>query len=109
MKRNVICVFLLFIITARLFSEDATFAWDPNPEDNIAGYRLYYWSAMDNYTNVLECGNVTRKTVSGLEIGKTYSFYLTCHNVLGLESEPSNIVIYKVPVTGVTNFPPIIL
>jgi len=70
-------------------------AWDPNKEPDVAGYRLFYGT--NGFTTVVNCGNVTNYAVGNLVIGPTYSFYITCYNTSGLESEPSNIVTYTVP------------
>jgi chitinase len=65
-----------------------TLAWDPNSEPDVAGYRLYYGT--NGFGTVVNCGNVTNYT---LNLGRgVWSFYATCYNTSGLESEPSNVV-----------------
>jgi len=72
-----------------------TFAWNPNPEDDIAGYRLHFGSESGRYPKSIECGNVTRFTVdidwdSTLKIGTDRFTVVTAYNTAGLESFPSN-------------------
>jgi large repetitive protein len=72
-------------------------AWDPSPEPGVAGYRLHYGQPPGNYSDIVDAGAVTNVMIRNLIAGATYSFYVTCYNVFGLESEPSNIVDYSVP------------
>jgi hypothetical protein len=44
-------------------------AWNPNPEPNIANYRLSYGTASRSYTQNVDAGTATSVTVSGLEQG----------------------------------------
>jgi len=85
---------------------EATFAWNPNPEPDVAGYRLYFGTPPGTFSEIHEVGNVLRYTVPDLTEGLTYSFRLTCYNQLGIESEPSDVVIYEVPGTSVVITPP---
>jgi fibronectin type 3 domain-containing protein len=72
-----------------------TLAWDPNKEPDVAGYRIYYGT--NGFGTVVNAGNVTNLTIVDLVPGGKYSFYATCYNTSGLESEPSNVVEYTVP------------
>src|SRR5688572_12393683 len=70
-----------------------TVAWNPNPETNIAGYRLYYGPSSSTPTK-MEVGNTTQAQISNLTPGTEYSFYVTAYNTSGLESDPSSILKY---------------
>jgi len=83
-----------------VLATDLTFAWDPNPESDLAGYRLYYRSGGETNFTVVETGNVTRYTVPDLVPGMTYDFHLTAYNQIGLESEPSNTVTVPIDPAG---------
>lgn len=87
-------------VVSGLQAAQVTLAWDPNAEPDVAGYRLYYGAGGDEFSTVLNTGNVTNYTVADLEPGVTYAFYVTCYNTSGLESEPSNVVEYAVPESG---------
>lgn len=67
-------------------------AWDPNPEHNIAGYRIYYGPEPRAWTNVIDTGNQTTGTVTNLAHATTYFFYVTAYNTFQLESDPSDLL-----------------
>ena len=86
--------------TSWLEAARVTLAWDANTEPNVAGYRIHYGPGASSFSTVHDVGNLTAATVLNLEEGQSYSFYVTCYNTAGLESEPSNVVSYIVPVGG---------
>jgi len=47
-------------------TQNVTLAWNPSTDSTVAGYKIYYGSASGNYTNVVDVGNVTNATISGL-------------------------------------------
>ena len=65
--------------------------WDPNPEPDIAGYRLHYGTSSGNYAHLVDVGNTTGATVSNLADG-TYFFAVTAYNTHTVQSLPSNEV-----------------
>ncbi len=70
-----------------------TLAWNPNPEPDIAGYKLF-WGETNATPTTIDVGKVTQADVDDLVQGRTYRFYLTAYNTAGLESNPSAAVIY---------------
>ena len=74
-------------------------AWDPNPETDIVGYRLQYGLTPGDYPNVVDAGNATSATATGLNQGTTYYFTVVAYNAFGLTSAPSSEVTYTVPGT----------
>jgi hypothetical protein len=74
-----------------------TLAWDRSPDPNIAGYKIYDGVVSHTYTNVIDVGNATNATISGLIKGQTYYFSATAYNSLGLESGFSGEISYTVP------------
>ncbi len=78
-------------------TQNVTLAWNPSTDSTVAGYKIYYGSASGNYTNVVDVGNVTNATISGLVEGVTYYFAATCYNSSGIQSPFSNEVSYTVP------------
>jgi hypothetical protein len=78
-------------------SAQVTLEWDPNSEPDLAGYKFYYGTSSENYTNVIDVGNQVTYTVTGLKPGETYYFAVTAYNTAGLESDYSNEVVYTVP------------
>jgi VCBS repeat-containing protein len=82
-------------------------AWNPNPEPNIANYRLSYGTASRSYTQNVDAGTATSVTVSGLEQGKTYYFAVRAINDKGLQSEPSAEVSHYVEIPVPVNQAPV--
>ena len=76
-----------------------TLAWDPSPDPSVVGFNMYYGVASRTYTNMVNPGNVTSVTISGLVEGTTYFFAATAYDTLGMESEFSNEASYTVPGT----------
>lgn len=77
---------------------DVTLAWDPNPEPDIAGYRLYWGASTGSYDAELEFAlaqidpEAPQVTVNDIPTRLTY-FVVTAYNTAGLESLPSNEVV----------------
>lgn len=95
--RTIILALLLSVLTG--LGASVTLAWDPNPETNIAGYRIYWRIDGGTYsTNLfLAVTNGTTGTVSNLFLGITYKFVATAYNTSGLESDYSNEVTCTIP------------
>lgn len=70
-------------------------AWDPNPESNIAGYRIYHGIQGTTQTNVIDVGFAVSGAVSNLNFSTPYWFYVTAYNVHALESDPSAVLTYR--------------
>ena len=76
----------------------ATFSWTPpttntdgTPLTNLGGYKLYYGSQPDKFTNVIDVGNATSLEVTGLPKGELYAT-VTAYSTAGEESSLSNEV-----------------
>jgi len=71
-------------------------AWDPNSEEDLAGYRCYHGEASRDYSHMIE---VTEELceVTGLEEGVTYYFAVTAFDWDLNESDYSNEVTYSPP------------
>lgn len=78
-------------------TNSVSLAWDPNPEPDIAGYRLQYGTTSGVYPNVVNAGNATSATANGLNQGTTYYFAVVAYNSAGLPSPASAEVSYTVP------------
>lgn len=98
MKRYLI---LLLLALAGVSSQgfEVTLAWDANSEADLAGYRIYYAEVGSTNVTVVEVGLSAepRETIGSLELGKAYEFYATAFNRAGLESEPSEKLVFTVP------------
>jgi len=85
------------IIASNALAAQATLAWDPNTESDLAGYRIHYGTASGSYTVHTDVHNVTTYTVDGLTVGQTYYFAASAYDTAGNESGYSNSVSYAVP------------
>lgn len=106
-EKNALCkhplslfLFIFFLVTCTSFNAAAVnvrLAWDPSPEPLVTGYRLYYGPSSGNYTNVVDAGNGTDCTVTGLDGGTTYYFAATAYTATGGESAFSNVASLTTP------------
>ena len=98
----VVCI-IIGLIASNAMAAQATLAWDPNTESDLAGYRVHYGTASGSYTVHTDVHNVTTYTVTGLTAGQTYYFAATAYDASGNESGYSSPVSYAVP--GVNGAP----
>jgi hypothetical protein len=98
------------VLTTPAQAANVTLQWDANTESDLAGYKIYYTddTQLEMWSELIS-KDVTEYTVNNLEPGYTYSFYLTAYNGFG-ESDPSNTVLYSVPIfTPVENPKPALI
>jgi sulfur relay (sulfurtransferase) complex TusBCD TusD component (DsrE family) len=104
---------LIFLFSACLFAgldlsaqttPNIALAWSPSPDTNVVGYNLHYGLAHGSYTNILSVGKQTNAVMTGLIAGQTYYVVASAVNAAGIESVPSNEIIYQ----AVTNPAPVI-
>lgn len=88
--------------------QTAVLSWNPRNDVTVAGYKIYYGPASRAYANVVDAGNATNVTVSGLEDGSTNFFAATTYDASTNESTFSDEVSFvaATPVPDVTNNPP---
>lgn len=77
----------------RAHSDSIRLAWDPSPDQSVAGYRVYYWVDGSTITNVVDFGNSLSGKVTGLLVGVLYHFASTCYTTDHVESDFSNIIL----------------
>jgi Divergent InlB B-repeat domain/Fibronectin type III domain len=82
--------FLLLVLTGQARAEQVSLAWDANTEPDLGGYKLYYGTATQAYSQVINVGKNTQVTVSNLSLGVTYFFAVTAYSLQGAESDYSN-------------------
>ena len=76
-----------------------TLGWPPSLGTNTAGYDIYYGVTNGIYTQMVNVGNVTNATISGLTGGMTYYFAARAYTSLGYQSGFSNQASYALPAT----------
>ncbi|MBJ6801440.1 Ig-like domain-containing protein [Geomonas propionica] len=95
-------LFLLLFVPYSCLAATVTLAWDPSPDTDLAGYRIYYQANNSDLpfqgTGAVEGnapvdgGNVTVASISGLDPANAYYFAVTAYNSSGQESVYSNVV-----------------
>jgi hypothetical protein len=94
---------VLGLVTASpSLSYGQTLEWDPNPESDIAGYRVYRGTTSGNYTVQVDVGNDTTYEPQGVDWSVPQYFVVTAYNTGDLESEPSDEAVWTPP--SVTTF-----
>lgn len=84
-----------FLLAEVLRGASARVTWHPNPETDIAGYRLQ-WSADGEELREIETSG-TAAAVDGLKPGVAYFFRLCAINTSGMRSGWSDATSYTVP------------
>ena len=87
-------VFLAIWFVPGKSTVDVKLAWDPNPNPRVAGYKIYYSRTNWEQATVIDVGNRTEYTVTGLEAGVIYRFAATTYSRTGEESSLSKEVVY---------------
>jgi hypothetical protein len=72
-------------------------AWDPSPDASVTGYRVYRGIGPTPVFAAIDVGNTNMCELSDLLEGETYQFYVTAYDAIGIESEPSNTLVFAVP------------
>ena len=91
-KLKALLLFLLLILFANTHGQAATqvtLTWEPNPEPNLAGYKIHYGLQSRDYTSSIDVGNQTSYTLTGLTEGQTYYFAATAYDTAGNQSNYS--------------------
>jgi hypothetical protein len=88
-------LFLSAFFPTSVVASALTLAWDPNTEDDLAGYKVYYGLQSGNYDSVIDVGNVTEYTVTDLTSETRYYFVVTAYdtslNESGFSEEVSGV------------------
>jgi len=89
-------VLVLFLLTPNAYSLDVTLAWDPNSEENLAGYRIFYREEGQsyNYDSPTWEGSETTCTIYNLDDNTTYYFIARAFDTEWSESGDSNETCY---------------
>ena len=88
---------VLSLLVPAVHAAQVTVAWDPNPEPEVAGYKIYYGTTSGSYTASIDAGSATSAVISGLQDGATYFFSAVAYDNSNNESGFSNEITYAVP------------
>src|SRR6476619_6174504 len=92
-----LCLLGCCLIAVSSRGANVTLGWEPSTDSDVTGYNVYYGPSTQNYTNVIDAKDSTTCSIFGLVIGATYYFTVTAYNALGLESPPTDEIVYTVP------------
>ena len=96
-RARILCVLVVAgLLGTASALQAATVQWNPNPESDIAGYKLSYGTQTGVYTTSVDTGNVTTWNLT-LTPGTRYFVVLQAYNTGGLYSPYSAEVIYDAP------------
>ena len=70
--------------------QSVTLSWNPSAVTNVAGYKIYYGTNSQSYSQTTVVANTTNATISALVAGATYYFAAATLDVAGNESDLSN-------------------
>ena len=93
-------MFLMFLVflfsTQDAYSADVTFAWNPNSEPDLVGYRIFYRQEglSYDYHNPVWEGSDTTCTIFNLDENTTHYFVARAFDTSGNESADSSQVCY---------------
>lgn len=92
--KKLLLILVIFLLPTIASAGQVTLMWDPVVHPDLAGYRLYvsYISGAYSTQMMVDVGNVTTFTWTGLDESKANYFVATAYSVHGEESDYSNEV-----------------
>ena len=63
-----------------------TLSWDPNTEEDLAGYKIHYGTTSGVYDIDKDVGNVVSFSIDSLDVGTTYFLVVSAYDFSGNES-----------------------
>jgi len=85
---------IILCVVSQASAKDINLAWDPNPESDIAGYKVYYGASSGSHNGTgaiegaspIDVGNTTTAYLTGLDDTKVQFIAVSAYNFNGLES-----------------------
>jgi len=100
MKTITILISLILLASTAFAGPPTKAVWDESPEENVAGYYLYYGTASGVYTEVVKIEGKVNTCFMLADIpfvaGAQYFMAITAYTTDGLESPYSNEIEYPV-------------
>lgn len=84
--------------TPALAVQSVLLTWNPSTISTVVGYKIYTGSSSRVYSQVIDAGNATNVTISGLADGSTNYFSATTYDAMENESAYSTEVVFVAPV-----------
>jgi purple acid phosphatase-like protein/fibronectin type III domain protein len=73
----------LILAASPVLAGSVTLNWDPVPDPDRAGYRIYYGTVSGTYPNNVDAGNVTSYTINSLTDCTIYYFAVKAYDTAG--------------------------
>ena len=91
--------FWCLLVLSAFALASVTLCWDSSTDPDVTAYNVYWGGAPGTYTNHVSVTSAftNAATITELTEGATYYFAATAKDILGLESDFSNEVVYTVP------------
>ena len=67
---------------------------DGTPLTDLAGYKVYYGQTSGSYSTIIDVGNQTDHTLTGLTVEQPYYFAIKAYDSSGSESPFSSEIVY---------------
>jgi len=90
---------LLWLCPVAATAGSLSLAWDPNTEEDLAGYKVHIGVSSQTFSQIIDVGHVTAFTATDLLEGETYFSTVTAYDIFMNESGFSNEVSTTIPVT----------
>jgi hypothetical protein len=74
-----------------------TLMWNAADDPSVTGYAIYYGPTNRSTLNRIDAGSNTFATVFGMNANVVYRLYAVSYNAAGLESAPSNELLFQPP------------
>ena len=84
-------------MTCARAAQRADLIWERSPDETVAGYHVYCADVTLHQSSRIDVGNASACLITNLIEGRTYQFHVTAYDSAGLESDPSNVVEFSVP------------
>ncbi len=79
------------------FAGSVSLRWDAIPDADVAGYRLYHGNSPGDLNEMIDVGNATSTTLSGLEDCAWWYISIRAYDAGGLESPDDSNLVYGLP------------
>ncbi|OQX96346.1 hypothetical protein B6I21_01255, partial [candidate division KSB1 bacterium 4572_119] len=93
-----IVVLLLLVVNSNLFGDDLKVLWNANTETDLSGYKIRYGTSPGSYSQIVDVGDTTNHTITGLATGFEYFFVITAYDTAGNESNFSDEVSFNLSI-----------
>lgn len=110
MKKKLLLLAALALITLAIRAANLSLTWDPSPNDtgtNYIKYVVYQATGTNAFTNSINVGTNRVCTFTNIAPG-LYRFYVTAQDVWTNESQPSNTLLIPAPITPLPPVQPIL-